>query len=182
MSDNLKEREAFEAWFSEQGKWPAAVDRRGDGYILAAAQSAWVAWQARAAIDADRVSRDVPTDLAAVLLELDTPIAGLLGSHSGKFIPSTSKDSKEFDAFESAIPLVRWADHERTCRKIAALAAAPQPQPVAQPVQEQPSERCPNCDDTGDVHSFDGEWRGVCHCPAGQTINAQPKPANQQKE
>jgi len=91
---------------------------------------------ARAAIEADRVSRDVPADLAAVLLELDTPIAGLLGSHSWKFVPSTSKDSKEFDTFESSIPLVRWADHERTCRKIAALAASPQPQPV----QAQPSE------------------------------------------
>ena len=51
----------------------------------------------------------------------------------------------------------------------AMLAASP-----AQPVQ--PPKRCPNCDDTGDVHSIDGEWRGVCHCPAGQAIKAaQPK-------
>lgn len=98
-----------------------------------------------AAIEADRVSRDMPADLAAVLLELDTPIAGLLGSHSGKFVPGTSKDSKEFDAFESAIPLVRWTDHERTCRKIAALAASPQPQPVqAQPSGWQPIETAPD--------------------------------------
>lgn len=40
------ERAAFEAWFSEGGKWPAAVRRSGDGYMLAAAQSAWTAWQA----------------------------------------------------------------------------------------------------------------------------------------
>ena len=47
------------------------------------------------------------------------------------------------------------------------LAAAP---PVAQ--------RCPNCDDTGDVHTIDGQWRGTCHCPAGQAINArQAQPA-----
>jgi len=32
--------------------------------------------------------------------------------------------------------------------------------------------RCPNCDDTGDVHSIDGEWRGTCECPAGQAIKA----------
>lgn len=24
-------------------------------------------------------------------------------------------------------------------------------------------ERCEYCDGTGDVHSFDGEWRGECH-------------------
>lgn len=27
--------------------------------------------------------------------------------------------------------------------------------------------RCEYCDDTGDVHSIDGEWRGRCTCPAG---------------
>lgn len=39
-------RAAFEAWFSEGGKWPAAVRRNGDGYMLAAAQSAWNAYKA----------------------------------------------------------------------------------------------------------------------------------------
>ena len=43
----VPERAAFEAWFSENGKWwPAAVQRSGDGYMLASAQSAWTAWQA----------------------------------------------------------------------------------------------------------------------------------------
>ena len=28
--------------------------------------------------------------------------------------------------------------------------------------------RCPHCDNTGDVHGFDGERRGVCTCPAGR--------------
>lgn len=28
--------------------------------------------------------------------------------------------------------------------------------------------RCPHCDDTGDVHGLDGEWRGRCACRAGQ--------------
>lgn len=27
-----------------------------------------------------------------------------------------------------------------------------------------PVERCPNCDDTGDVHRADGEWLGECDC------------------
>ncbi len=30
--------------------------------------------------------------------------------------------------------------------------------------------RCPNCDDTGDVHSIDGEWRGICSCKAGNEL------------
>lgn len=29
-------------------------------------------------------------------------------------------------------------------------------------------ERCPYCDDTGDVHTPTGEWRGRCVCPAAQ--------------
>lgn len=32
---------------------------------------------------------------------------------------------------------------------------------------------CEYCDDTGDVHGLDGEWRGVCICPAGVAL-AQP--------
>lgn len=57
------------------------------------------------------------------------------------------------------------------CSRVVA-AAAP-----AAPEQQEPTKRCPNCDDTGDVHSIDGEWRGVCHCPAGQAINEQVKPS-----
>ena len=34
--------------------------------------------------------------------------------------------------------------------------------PVAQ--QPQAEKRCEYCDGTGDVHGFDGEWRGECHC------------------
>lgn len=29
------------------------------------------------------------------------------------------------------------------------------------------AQRCKTCDDTGDVHAIDGEWRGRCSCPAG---------------
>ena len=31
-------------------------------------------------------------------------------------------------------------------------------------------ERCQHCDDTGDVHSPDGEWRGKCDCKAGAPV------------
>lgn len=44
---------------------------------------------------------------------------------------------------------------------------------------EQQTKRCPNCDDTGDVNSIDGEWRGTCHCPAGQASNAQQAEAQE---
>lgn len=30
---------------------------------------------------------------------------------------------------------------------------------------------CEYCDDTGHVHSIDGEWRGICVCPAGAAIS-----------
>lgn len=32
--------------------------------------------------------------------------------------------------------------------------------------------RCPYCDDTGDVHGLDGEWRGRCTCPIGRAAAA----------
>ena len=38
----------------------------------------------------------------------------------------------------------------------------------------EPVKRCPYCDDTGDVHSIDGEWRGTCKCPAGATPHTAP--------
>lgn len=41
-----EQRERFEAWFSDQGKWPQAVERRGDGYRLMQANEAWRNWQA----------------------------------------------------------------------------------------------------------------------------------------
>lgn len=41
-----------------------------------------------------------------------------------------------------------------------------------------PHKPCEYCDDTGDVHGRDGEWRGVCSCPAGQQFRA-PQAATQ---
>jgi hypothetical protein len=49
-------RPAFERWFSDDGKWPAAAQRSGDGYALASAQAAWDAWQAASAYWTERVS------------------------------------------------------------------------------------------------------------------------------
>lgn len=40
-----EQRIRFEAWFSEDGKWPRAVERRDGHYILAQAASAWRVWQ-----------------------------------------------------------------------------------------------------------------------------------------
>lgn len=35
--------------------------------------------------------------------------------------------------------------------------------------------RCEHCDGTGDVHAIDGEWRGLCTCPAGRAaLSASP--------
>lgn len=39
-------REKFEAWFSDGGKWPQAIERSRDGYKLITAQNGWEAWQA----------------------------------------------------------------------------------------------------------------------------------------
>jgi hypothetical protein len=35
---------------------------------------------------------------------------------------------------------------------------------------------CPHCDDTGDVTSIVGEWRGYCACPAGVAVSATAAP------
>lgn len=40
------ERAAFERWFGEDGRWPQAIERSGNGYKLMGAHSAWVAWRA----------------------------------------------------------------------------------------------------------------------------------------
>lgn len=40
-------REAFEYWFSDQGKYPKSIEKGINGnYKLMAAYSAWATWQA----------------------------------------------------------------------------------------------------------------------------------------
>ena len=48
---------------------------------------------------------------------------------------------------------------------------------TAPPAQPAPVQRCTSCDGTGDVHDQTGEWRGTCHCEAGQAIKAKPPAA-----
>jgi len=40
------QRKEFEHWFSNEGKWPQAVARNGEGYKLMGAQDAWTTWKA----------------------------------------------------------------------------------------------------------------------------------------
>lgn len=45
--DESRVREAFEAWYSDGGKWPKAVERSASGaYVLAVAEISWKAWRA----------------------------------------------------------------------------------------------------------------------------------------
>lgn len=48
--------------------------------------------------------------------------------------------------------------------------------PVTEPVEE----RCPTCNDSGDVHRMDGEWLGVCDCPAGTPFRTPAEPAEEE--
>lgn len=45
----VQARDEFERWFSDEGQWPQAVERSGEDYRLAQAQSSWTAWQAATA-------------------------------------------------------------------------------------------------------------------------------------
>lgn len=47
----MLERAAFEAWASENGKWPEAVLRIGASYNLLYIEERWASWQARAATE-----------------------------------------------------------------------------------------------------------------------------------
>lgn len=38
--------------------------------------------------------------------------------------------------------------------------------------------KCEYCDGTGDVHSPDGEWRGICSCPAGESLKGLSETTN----
>lgn len=42
----MTDREKFEAWASDDGQFPRAVEKRGDTYILLATQAKWETWQA----------------------------------------------------------------------------------------------------------------------------------------
>jgi len=74
-------RERFEKWFSDDGKWPAAVKRIGDGYKMGTAQGAWSAWQACS----EALAKTSPTvalrDAAQAAIPVLRSAAGYLNSH-----------------------------------------------------------------------------------------------------
>jgi hypothetical protein len=78
---------------------------------------------------------EIRDDVMAVLIGLDVPVVGYLSSHSQRF----HKVACDVDSAESAMALVREADHRRACERIAALVPPPasKAEPVAPVVQEQ---------------------------------------------
>ncbi|MGE6580355.1 hypothetical protein ACQKD0_04890 [Vreelandella aquamarina] len=71
------QRERFERWFSDQGKWPQSVERSGEGYRLMQANDAWLTWQAACPENWQAVPID-PTAGMMKALWLDDPF----GRHS----------------------------------------------------------------------------------------------------
>lgn len=76
MSDNLKEREAFEAWYEAycmpgESDWFRRDPEWPDEYEWTHTSEAWNGWKARAATEAGRVSRDVPAGMVLVPIEPD---------------------------------------------------------------------------------------------------------------
>lgn len=67
----------------------------------------------------------------------------------------------------ASLPSGNAAQDRRVMRQIAHAALAAQPK-----ADSTEPKRCPYCDDTGDVHGFDGEWRGRCACPVGKADTA----------
>jgi len=64
MSHTEQMREAFERHMSDDGKFPKAVERSGDGYRLLQTQNAWDAWKAcAAAITAKTTTENTPTGM-----------------------------------------------------------------------------------------------------------------------
>jgi hypothetical protein len=59
----------------------------------------------------------------------------------------------------------------RIWTKVEQIRAKQAAKPKHSPLPVAPA-RCGYCDDTGDVHGLDGEWSGVCSCPAGDRVRA----------
>jgi hypothetical protein len=76
----VDERAAFEAWYSEDGKWPMERDAKGN-YKLAHAATSWTVWQARAALQAPAPS--VANVHLSVNRELSPKTAAALGEAIG---------------------------------------------------------------------------------------------------
>jgi len=59
----------------------------------------------------------------------------------------------------------------RIWTKVEPIRAKQAAKPKHSPLPVAPA-HCGYCDDTGDVHGLDGEWRGVCSCAAGDRVRA----------
>jgi hypothetical protein len=85
-------RQAFEHWYSDEGENPRAVERSGDGYLLAQAHSSWSAWQAAwnaRPVLSPRTEQEIPDGWALVPKEADAYIQSLI-----PFV--TTKDKGDF--------------------------------------------------------------------------------------
>lgn len=71
------------------------------------------------------------------------------------------------------LPMTGFVESTRDRRHVNCPSCLALPEPEYPEPKERPVERCPLCDDTGDVHSMDGEWQGVCWCPAGMDLGGQ---------
>lgn len=81
-------RAEFEAWLTEDGKWPAAAKRSGDGYILAYAQSAWTVWQAARRTPAPEVAGSSDREDAELLTDCCEIINQLIACHEEPDCPA----------------------------------------------------------------------------------------------
>lgn len=87
-------RTAFEAWFSDDGKYPRACERsREGGYVLAHAADAWHAWQAAQADAYERAARlceeHYAGPISAVIFEHEHETAQVLAG----FIRALAKEA-----------------------------------------------------------------------------------------
>lgn len=73
--DVEKEREKFEYWFSDNGANKKAIERRGEGYLLMQAQSAWGVWLAAKKQAMDEV------DIASIVEGLAVSVDVSTGDH-----------------------------------------------------------------------------------------------------
>lgn len=69
--------------------------------------------------------------------------------------------SDQFVSYHSTHDPIIQTTSSRMVAFARAILALSSPPSVGEPT------RCPYCDDSGDVHGLDGEWRGRCSCPAG---------------
>ncbi|ATQ77862.1 hypothetical protein CR152_27685 [Massilia violaceinigra] len=91
----MDEREAFEKYMTQDDAWPAwpkAVERSGKGYKLMQVQSAWVAWQARAALES-AAPVEALTDEEILIIAAETE-HGWSGGELGQIIPFGIEESE----------------------------------------------------------------------------------------